>query len=212
MKFFKILYTILLIFSIVTCKQETTKNNQKPLETKKKQETFYQKAKLIKIEALDSLMKKEKNLQKLIRNLQDSIYTLELLKDRIPQNISYIHPLTFIKTHTVLDTAAIRSRFVLTEVHLRKINYLINKPKVDKDSIEKTLDQVITDINNIVKHIELYQNTNDEFKDILNYDSIKHDTENIGNSIINSKKIPKRILKNIKNIKLPKNIKHEKNY
>ncbi len=201
------IYIISIIISIFSC--DTPKENQlnsPNKNSKQEQPVFIVKKRLKSSNILDSLMIKEKNLQKFIHNLRDSIYTLELLKDRTTQNISNVHPLTFIKTNSILDTAAIRSRFVLTEVHLKKLDFLINKKKIEKDTVEKTLNQIVSDVNHIIDQMEIYQNHTDEFEEILKYDSIKHDTIIFNDLPVKNKKIPKKILRNIKNLKLPEKI------
>ena len=203
----KRIYFLSFIILIFSCRH----NKENPIATQKKKNEpesslFFVSNKLKQSKILDSLMQKEKNLQKLIHNLQDSTYTIELLKDRTVQNISNVHPLTFIKTHSVLDTAAIRSRFVLTEVHLKKLNYLINKKNTKKDTIEKILNQIIADINHITEQIQIYQQKTDEFEEILKYNSIKHDSIIFNNIPLNKKKLPPKILKNLKHIKLSKRI------
>jgi len=203
----KWIYILSFIIFIFSCNTDTEKQTDTiKIKSEQEQPVFIVKKRLKSNKISDSLMQKEKNLQKLIHNLQDSTYTIELLKDRTAQNISNIHPLTFIKTHSVLDTAAIRSRFVLTEVHLKKLNYLINKKHIKKDTVEKTLNQIVSDVNHIIDQMEIYQNHTDEFEEILKYDSIKHDTIIFNDLPVKNKKIPKKILRNIKNLKFPEKI------
>ncbi len=125
---------------------------------------------------LDSLTKNNKNLKNLVQNFKDSIYSIELLKDKTKQNMSYIRPLTLMRRQSILDTPAVKSRLILTNMHIKKLNYLINKKTLDKDSIEKTLNRIVFDLNNVLLIAQKYNHNKDEFLEILQYDSIMHDS------------------------------------
>ncbi len=180
MKFFKYFLNLsLLVILLFSCNyNETVSPQEKNRKPQNKNVEVKLHSRIIKNKWTDSLAKKNKNFKNLIQNFEDTIYSIELLKDKTKQNLSYIHPLTMKGRKNITDTAAIKSRFVLAEVHLKKLNYLLNKNQPDKDSIEKTLNRIVLDINNVIKIGERYKSNTDEFKEILAYDSIANDTVN----------------------------------
>ncbi len=196
-----LLFMIGLIF-FLSC-EEGSEVYKREKNIKKKSEIFkiYLNQKIKKTALTDSLAKKNKNFKKLIDNFTDTVYTIELLRDKTKQNMSYIHPLTLRRKQSLLDTPAVKSRLVLTRMHINKLNYLINNDNLEKDTIEKTFNSIVKDINNLIYVAEKYRRKKDEFKEILEYDSIMKDTtRKLDKNKINTlrfKKILKEIPKNI---------------
>ncbi len=164
-------------FFLYSCEEGEQKTNSL-LENHKEQKqfSFRLNEKIKKNSFTDSLSKVNKNFMNLINNFEDSIYTIELLRDKTKQNMSYIHPLTLRRKQSILDTPAVKSRLVLTHLHIRKLNYLINKKNIQKDTVEKTLNTIVKDINHLLYVADKYRKKKDEFKEILDYDSILHDS------------------------------------
>jgi hypothetical protein len=177
MKNYSFVSVFFLILSLFSCNEDktdaVTQQNKNSVEKRIK---FKLNTKIYKTRLSDSISRKDKNFKNLIENFEDSIYTLELLRDKTKQNLSYIHPLTLRRKISLLDTPAIKSRFVLTHVHLKKLNYLINKKNIEPDTIEQTLNRIVYDLNNVIQIAEKYNNQRDEFQEILEYDSIVNDT------------------------------------
>jgi len=163
-------------FVFFSCESPTKETVNSSSQKKEAEQIFRQKEEINKKPLLDSLAAVNKNFKNLIHNFSDTIYTIDLLKDKTKQNLSYIHPLTFRHKQSILDTPSVKSRLVLTNMHLKKLNYLINKKQIDSDSIEKTLNKIVLDINKIVDIAEKYKNQKDEFLEILQFDSIANDT------------------------------------
>ena len=172
-------FLVLAIFTLfsLSCEKEIqVQENQK--NTKEENEILKIRLhnKIKKNSLTDSLAKVNKNFKNLINNFNDSLYSLELLRDKTKQNMSYIHPLTLRRKQSLLDTPSVKSRLVLTRLHINKLNYLINKKKIEPDTIEKTLNKIVSDINLMIEIAGKYHRQKDEFKEILEYDSIMKDT------------------------------------
>ena len=179
-------------FFFLSCDSKKTRPVRKNSSQPKKEIFIKQSHRIKKSPLLDSIIKVNKNFKNLVQNFEDSIYTLDLLKDKTKQNMSYIHPLILRRRQSLLDTPAIKSRLVLTNVHIKKLNYLLNKKNINLDSINRTLNRIILDLNNVIDIAEKYNHKKDEFLEILQYDSIMHDTINKKN--LDNNPIKKSIL------------------
>ena len=188
----------LYIITFVSCNQQDTE--QISIKPKKEIKTIFiiQRGKIDKKSVPAGLLKENKNFKNLISTFNETQYSVEQLKDKTHQSLKFIRPLTFKRKKSILDTSAIKSRFVLTEIHIKKLDYQLNKHKINKDSLEKTLGNIVLDINRIIHLIPIYKDNTDEFEAILKHDSINKNRENSKHPVII----------NTRNIKL--NLKHKK--
>ena len=93
---------------------------------------------------------------------------------------------------------------IWTEINLKKLNFLLHKKKIEVDTIRKTLNEVTRNLNATLDKISLYNQSIDEFENILVKDSLvqaKKDSIPVAKQEI-LKKLKFQKLKNLKlNIK-----------
>ncbi len=188
---------ILVLLSIFTSCQQTKSKKINKNDAKETKIIFLiQKEKISKKNIPVDLLNKNKNFNNLINNFNNDKYSVEQLKDKTKQNLKYIHTLTFKTKKSVLDSTALKSRFVLTEIELKRLNFLLNQKNINIDTIEKTVNQVVIDLNKIINLIAVYKDNTDEFEEILSIDSIETNTDKSNKSVTDKTKISKTI-KNI---------------
>jgi hypothetical protein len=175
-------YFIIGLFLLISssCEDETKSELKSSQKNKKKTQIVIKQNKSVNsTKDIENLLKKNKNFGQLFGSLHKNEYSIEELIDITKQNLDYIKELRQSPKNQRIDTATVSSRLVLTEINLRRLHFLLNKNNLEKDSIEKTLNIIISNINNTINQIKIYNYSFDEFEDILAIDSIqrvKHDS------------------------------------
>jgi hypothetical protein len=160
------------------------------------------------IESIGDIADKNENFEKLIKSFQSASYTLDELVELTGKDIKYVQQLHNKAFKGKIDTAAVNGRLVLTEVILKKLNFLLKKEKPQTDTIKKTLNALINNLNSVINQIELYGKSYDEFEHILKYDSIEKSNNDRSGSKLNKLSDKPVIRRNnkIQDLKLPKEL------
>ena len=199
---------ILLLINFA-CQNKTKKTSTSPQQKDNKNLVVIKPdKKIFSIDQLRDATGKNKNFEKLINSFQAETYTLDELTELTTQDIQYLQHLHRKAFNGNADTAAVHSRLILAEVNLKKLNFLLQKKKIQIDTIKSTLNAIIDNLNSVINQIELYNRSDDEFEHILKYDSlaksnkdssggIKRRLKN-GTKIVPGRKLPK--------LKLPQKI------
>ena len=99
-------------------------------------------------------------------------YSVDELIDLSTKNLQLIKSVQSRHFKSKADTAAVKSRLILTEINIKKLHFLLQKPERNKDTIEKTLNAIIINLNDVIDKIQVYSQSTDEFESILAHDSL----------------------------------------
>jgi len=186
--------------------KQTAKDTQK--STKKYSFVVKRNTKLTDYEDIKKLTEKNPAFIKILESFQPETYSLDELIDLTEKDLKKFKTLKIKKFQNQLDTAAVKSRMVLTEVYINKLNFLIHKKKPQKDSISRTLNAIIVNLNNVLDQMRIYSQDTDEFESILKHDSIAKQAKLKANDSINLKNIPNDIYREKIQMKKQKFIKN----
>jgi len=196
----KIGYYIIGLFILtgLSCENKNDNNLKNPQKNKKITSiTINNNTSVDSTNDISKLISKNKNFDNLFRSLQKKTFSVEELIDIVKQDLNYIKEIRQSPKNKRIDTATVKSRLLLTEINLKKMQFLLHKKPPQKDTIEKTLKAIINNMNSTINQIRIYNYNFDEFSEILAIDSIqkaKHDSL--------QKLLQKHTKPNIKNIDL----------
>jgi len=196
----KIGYYIIVLFLLtgLSCKNNNDnklKNSQK--NKKITQITINNNTHIDAITDIEKVISKNKNFKHLFRSFSKKSFSVEELIDIVKQDLSYIKEIRQSPKNKRIDTATVKSRLLLTEINLKKMQFLLHKKTPNKDTLENTLKAIVNNMNSTIQQIRIYNFSFDEFSEILAIDSIqkvKHDSL--------QKLLQKNAKPNIKNIDL----------
>ena len=179
------LIPLILLLINFACQKETGQKSKTTQKTPKKY-SFVIKRK-VELEDYSSLQAEQranlKDFFKLLETFQPRSFSLDELIDLSEKDLKLIKIIKTKRMKASMDTAAIKSRMLLTEVYLQKLKYLVNKNKPEKDTTSKTLNSIVNNLNSLLKQMKIYKNSIDEFEGILHHDSIvQHKNELIEGS------------------------------
>jgi hypothetical protein len=178
----KIGYLLIGLFLLISSSCENKSKNKLKSSQKNKKKTqivIKQTESVNSTKDIEDLLKKNKNFGQLFGSLHKKEYSIEELIDITKQNLDYVKKLRQSPKNQRIDTATVSSRLILTEINLKKMYFLLQNKETNKDSIEKTLNIIVNNINKTINQIKIYHYSFDEFEDILSIDSIqkaKHDS------------------------------------
>ncbi len=163
---------ILLLISF-SCKNETKKelkNSQK--KPSKNLVVVKRKKQLLPTKEIKDAVKKNEQILKIYESFSPETYSIDELIDIVEKDLKIFKQTKGRPFRTKIDTAAVKSRLILTEINLKKLDFLLHKKQPSIDTIEKTLNAIISNLNGVTQQIKLYSSSTDEFEDILVKDSI----------------------------------------
>ncbi len=162
------------------------------------------------IDPIKDAVKKNNNFIKLVESFKPENYSIDELIDLTNKDLKLFKQLKARHFKSKLDTAAVKSRLVLTEINLKKLRFLIHKKQIETDTIQKTLNTVVKNLNAVIDKMKIYNTGYDEFEEILTRDSLaqaRKDSmpklDHIQHKKSNLNKI-NRLKKNIKQLKINK--------
>jgi len=177
---------ILLLINF-NCQNESAKNLEITKDVPKKNlEIIKRNVPLEQSDDIKDIVKKNENFIKLIESFKPKTYSIDELIDLTTKDLKIFNSIRARHFKSKADTAAVKSRLLLVEINLKRLNFLLNKDKINTDTIQKTFNEIVLNLNRVVQKIRLYSNAPDEFESILAHDSmaqIKRD------SLFNIKKI-----------------------
>lgn len=207
--------SLFILFSF-SCQKEVKKNTVKSEKiTKNTYQLIKMDSQIIIPAETQKIIKKNKNLNLLLNSFNKEVYSIDQLKDLVKQNLNYTKSIN----QSSRDTAAIKSRMLVTEINLKRLNFLLQKKKIQTDTIKKTLNAIVQNLQSVVQQFDIYRNNTNEFDEIMKLDSLPADQKDsilnhIHKSSLQAKSIkqvkkqtPKKaVIKSVKNFKIPKNI------
>ncbi len=157
------------------------------------------------VDAIEDVLKNNKEFIKLYESLKPDSYSIDELVDLTKNDLEIFKQLKIKRFIKKIDTPPVKSRMVLTEINFKRLDFLIHKKIKEPDTIRKTLDEITRNINTVIDKINLYNQSIDEFENILVTDSliqVKKDSVSSGKKKIFNKMKTQKHLKNIRiNIK-----------
>jgi len=166
---------ILSIFLLISfsCQSEIKKKvKDVPKKQPKNIQIIKRNIPVLPVESVKNAVKNDQNFIKLVKSFQPETFSKDELIDLIQRDLKYFKLIHARKFKSKIDTAAVKSRLVLTEINLKRLHFLLQKPKVPSDTIEKTLNTVVQNLNEVIQKIAVYDKSVDEFESILKLDSI----------------------------------------
>ncbi len=124
------------------------------------------------LEGLKDATRKNPGFFKLVESLQPDTYSLEELIDLTEKNLKFFNQLKVRKFKSKIDTAAVKSRLILAEINTKKLDFLIHKKQPQVDTITKTFNAIVRNINSVIEQMRIYNTSYDEFEEILVRDSL----------------------------------------
>ena len=172
----RILLFVLGMFLLINfaCQKEVKQKQQTTQQTPKKYSFVVNRnIDLIDFSDLkDEKQKKQDNFFKIVESFQAPSFSLDELIDLTDEDLKIIKSVKTKRLKGTMDTASIKSRMVLTEVYLQKLKYLIHQQNPQKDTISRTLNAIVANLNSVLNQMKIYNNSTDEFESILKHDSI----------------------------------------
>ena len=173
MKRFISLFLGIFLLIVFGCRNETEK--KLPVAQKKQAkniEIIKRSVQLKSIEPIKKVVKLNPNFSKFYESLKPDTYSIDELVDLTQKDLKIFKELRIRRFNSKIDTPAVKSRLVLTEVNLKRLNFLLHKKKIETDTIRKTLDELTRNLNATIDKISLYNQSIDEFENILVKDSL----------------------------------------
>ncbi|HFX18109.1 MAG TPA: hypothetical protein ENK64_03095 [Flavobacteriales bacterium] len=121
---------------------------------------------------IKDIVKKNNYFIQILESFKPETYSTEELIDLTDKDLKLYQQMKARRFKSKIDTAPVKSRLILSEINLKKLNFLLHKKMIEPDTVQKILDAIILDLNNVIDKIKLYNQSYDEFKDILAHDSI----------------------------------------
>ena len=198
MKRFTSLFLVLLLMSIFGCHETKKKKTVVQKKQPKKVEIIKRTVTLAPIDDLKDVVKANENFIKLYESFNPDSYSVDELIDMTKNNLKIFKQLKIRRFKSQIDTPSVKSRLVLTEINIKKLDFLLHKKQIEPDTIRKTLDEITRDINATLSKIRLYNQSIDEFENILVKDSLVQAKKD---SMTDDKK---EVLNNLNKLKAPK--------
>ncbi len=173
MKSFISLFLGFFLLIVFSCRNKTEK--KLPVAQKKQEkniEIIKRSEQLKSIEPINKVAKLNPNFIKFYESLKPDTYSIDELVDLTQKDLKLFKELRFRRFNSKIDTPAVKSRLVLTEINLKRLNFLLHKKKIETDTIRKTLDELTRNLNTTIEKISLYNQSIDEFENILVKDSL----------------------------------------
>ncbi len=142
------------------------KNNQKTIQIVKRH------IPVNSTETLKDVLKKNQNFNKIVESFKPETYSIDQLIDLTEKDLKLFKQMKARRFKSKIDTAPVKSRLILTEINLKRLNFLIHKKKIETDTIEKTLNTLVQNLNTVIDKMHLYNDSYDEFEEILARDSL----------------------------------------
>ena len=206
-----LLFGILLLINFA-CQKEIKKTSISSQQKDKKNLVVIKpENKILSFEKIRDVIKKNENFENLIKSFQVNTFTLDELSELTEKDLKYVRQLHQKAFKGKTDTAAISSRLILTEINLKKLDFLLHKQKPQTDTIKKTVDAIISNLNSVIQQVKLYAQSDDEFENILKRDSLininKDSSGIIQKPVMNNRNRPKN---KVSGLKLPKELELKK--
>ncbi len=173
MKRFVSLFLGIFLLIVFGCRNETEK--KLPVAQKKQAkniEIIKRTERLKSIEPIQKVAKLNPNFVKFYESLTPDTYSIDELVDLTQKDLKLFKELRIRRFNSKIDTPAVKSRLVLTETNLKRLNFLLHKKRIETDTIRKTLDELTRNLNATIDKIRLYNQSIDEFETILVKDSL----------------------------------------
>ena len=173
MKRFISLFLGIFLLIVFGCRNETEK--KLPVAQKKQAkniEIIKRSVQLKSIEPIKKVVKLNPNFSKFYESLKPDTYSIDELVDLTQKDLKIFKELRIRRFNSKIDTPAVKSRLVLTETNLKRLNFLLHKKRIETDTIRKTLDELTRNLNATIDKISLYNQSIDEFENILVKDSL----------------------------------------
>jgi len=173
MKRFISLFLGIFLLIVFGCRNETEK--KLPVAQKKQAkniEIIKRSVQLKSIEPINKVAKLNPNFIKFYESLKPDTYSIDELVDLTQKDLKLFKELRIRRFNSKIDTPAVKSRLVLTEINLKRLNFLLHKKRIETDTIRKTLDELTRNLNATIDKISLYNQSIDEFENILVKDSL----------------------------------------
>jgi len=173
MKRISLLFLGILLLINFSCQKETKKELK---VTQKKQSKAIvivkRKLPLLPLTNLNDVIKKNVDFLKFYETLKPASYSLDELIDLTTKDLKLFRQMRVRRFKSKIDTAAVKSRLILTEINLKKLRFLLHRKKIESDTIEKTLNALVKSLNGTIEQMQLYNQSMDEFETILTHDSL----------------------------------------
>ena len=173
MKSFISLFLGIFLLIIFGCRNKT--ENKLPVvqkKTKKNIEIIKRSEQLKSIKPIKNVVKLNPNFSKFYESLKPDTYSIDELIDLTQKDLKLFKELRVRRFNSKIDTPAVKSRLILTEINLKRLNFLLHKKKIETDTIRKTLNELTRNLNATIDKINLYNQSIDEFENILVKDSL----------------------------------------
>jgi len=173
MKRYRVLFLGIFLLIIFGCRNKTG-NNLSVVEKKQEKniEIIKRTESLKSIDPVKKVVKLNPNFVKFYESLKPDAYSIDELVDLTQKDLKLFKELRIRRFNSKIDTPAVKSRLVLTEINLKRLNFLLHKKKIETDTIRKTLDALTRNVNATIDKINLYNQSIDEFETILVKDSL----------------------------------------
>ncbi len=173
MKRFTALFLIIFLLIIFSCRNETKKNLPAVEKKQEKNIEIIKRTESLKaIDPVKDVVKENSTFLKLYESLKQDTYSIDELVDLTEKDLELFKKMKINYFKSKIDTPAVKSRLLLTEINLKRLDFLLHKKKIETDTIRKTLDEITRNLNATVDKIRLYHQSVDEFQNILTKDSL----------------------------------------
>ncbi len=173
MKRFTALFLIMFLLIIFSCRNETKKNLPAVEKKQEKNIEIIKRTESLKaIDPVKDVVKENSTFLKLYESLKQDTYSIDELVDLTEKDLELFKKMKINYLKSKIDTPAVKSRLLLTEINLKRLDFLLHKKKIETDTIRKTLDEITRNLNATVDKIRLYHQSVDEFQNILTKDSL----------------------------------------
>ncbi len=173
MKRISLLFLGILLLINFSCQKETKKELKVTQKNQPKAIVIVKrKLPLLPLTNLNDVIKKNVDFLKFYETLKPTSYSLDELIDLTTKDLKLFRQMRVRRFKSKIDTAAVKSRLVLTEINLKKLRFLLHRKKIEKDTVEKTLNALVKSLNGTIEQMQLYNQSTDEFENILTHDSL----------------------------------------
>ncbi len=172
MKRLRNLLPVIFILISLSCHETAKKPVIVPKKQPEKISVIKRTVSLKPLADIKELLKNNKEFIKLYESLKPDSYSIDELIDLTDNDIKLLKKIKIKHFSKKIDTPPVQSRLVLTEVNFKRLDFLIHKKHKEPDTIRKTLDEITRNINTVIEKIELYNQSIDEFENILVKDSL----------------------------------------
>jgi len=163
---------ILLLINLACETQTEVSQETAQKDAKKNTIIIKRRVKPLTLDGLKDATIKNPGFFKIVESLQADTYSLEELIDLVEKDLKFFNQIKVRKFKSKLDTAPVKSRLILAEINTKRLDFLIHKKQPQVDTISKTFNEIVKNINSVIEQMHIYNTSYDEFEEILERDSL----------------------------------------